>query len=525
MRLSLLSLAAAASLIVVAAPSSAQTTPTTQQASAGPAAASGILGAGQPDRVPGSYIVVLKDTAPGVTAVASDLTARLGGTVKRTYQAALHGFAIAATEQQAARIAADPRVSYVEQDGIARATDVQPNPPAWGIDRIDQRNLPLDNSYTFPNRATVPTVYVIDTGGRFTHTDFGGRLRSGRDFIDNDNDSTDCNGHGTHVAGTVGSATYGVAKGVPIVAVRVLDCGGSGPFSGVVSGIDWVVQNGSKPAVINMSLAGGATQSVDDAVKRATDAGVVVAVAAGNNNGANACNFSPARAPSAITVGATERTDARASFSNTGTCLDLFAPGAGILSTYNTGDNATNTLSGTSMASPHVAGGAALYLHANPNATATQVRDALVNNATTGVVGNPGTGSPNRLLYMGFIGGGPAPTCGVKATTDDVAVPDAGAAVTSTIDVTGCEGNAPASLPVKVDINHTYTGDLAVELIGPSGAVFTLKKSGGIGEANGIHTTFTVDASSETANGRWQLRVQDVYRFDTGVIDGWSLTF
>jgi subtilisin family serine protease len=485
---------------------------------AGSATPSGIYGVAAPNRIPGSYIVVLKDTAT-VASSAANLTARHGGTVKLTYTAALRGFAVSATEEQAARLAADPAVAYVEQDSIARAVDTQPNPPSYGLDRIDQRNLPLDNSYTFANRAPSVNAFIVDTGGRFTHTEFGGRLRSGRDFIDNDNDSTDCNGHGTHVAGTVGAAAYGVAKNVNLTAVRVLDCGGSGPFSGVIAGIDWVVQNGARPAVINMSLAGGATSSVDDAVARATQAGVHVVVAAGNNSGQDACNFSPARAPSAITVGATDRNDARASFSNIGRCLDIFAPGVSIPSTWFSGDNATNTISGTSMASPHVAGGLALFLETNRNATPQQARDALVGNATDGKVTNPGANSPNKLL---FVGGAP-PTCGTQTNTTDVSIPDAGAAVTSPIDVSGCEGRAPATLSVRVDINHTYTADLAVELIGPSGAVYTLRKPGGIGESGGIHAGFTVDASAENANGRWQLRVQDTLRFDTGVLDSWAI--
>lgn len=480
-----------------------------------------ILHANRPGSIAGSYIVVLKDTAQ---VAATELTARHGGAVRRTYSAALHGFAVSATERQAAAIAADPAVSYVEQDAMAHIVDTQPNPPSYGLDRIDQRDLPLDNSYTFPNRAPNVHAFIVDTGGRFTHTEFGGRLKSGRDFIDNDNDATDCNGHGTHVSGTIGSATYGVAKGIDLTSVRVLDCNGSGPFSGVIAGIDWVVQNGARPAVINMSLAGGATSSVDDAVARATQAGVHVAVAGGNNNGQDACNFSPARAPSAITVGASDRTDARASFSNIGTCLDIFAPGVSILSTWFASDTATNTLSGTSMATPHVVGGLALFLETNRNATPQQARDALVNAATNGKISNPGAGSPNKLL---FVGGGepPPPGCGTKTNADDVAIPDAGAAVTSAIDVTGCTGAASATLPVRVDINHTYTGDLGIELIGPSGAVHSLKKPGGIGEATGIHTTFTVDASAEQKNGRWQLRVTDVFRFDTGVLDSWAITF
>jgi hypothetical protein len=248
-------------------------------------------------------------------------------------------------------------------------------------------------------------AYIIDTGIRFTHTTFGGRAVSGRDTVDNDNDATDCNGHGTHVAGTVGGSQYGVAKGVALVGVRVLDCNGSGTTAGVVAGVDWVTANAIKPAVANMSLGGGLDTTLDNAVAGSIASGVTYGIAAGNSN-ANACNFSPARVPAAITVGATDINDNRASFSNFGTCVDIFAPGVNITSSWLTSDTATNTISGTSMATPHVVGVAALIASANPSFTPQQVRDRMVADATTGVVVNPGTGSPNRLL---FVNNGTAP--------------------------------------------------------------------------------------------------------------------
>jgi subtilisin family serine protease len=333
-----------------------------------------------------------------VPAEATGLTARYGGSVARVYGAALNGFAASMSAPAAQRLAADPAVAYIEQDQTISLAATQSNPPSWGLDRIDQRSLPLSGSYTYPNTAGNVRAYIIDTGIRFTHSDFGGRATSGYDAILGGS-ADDCNGHGTHVAGTVGGSTYGVAKQVRLVAVRVLTCVGTGTTAGVIAGVNWVTANAVKPAVANMSLGGGVSQSLDDAVAASVASGVSYAVAAGNDN-ADACNYSPARTPSAITVGATTNTDARASYSNYGTCLDIFAPGSSITSAWWLTDTSTNTISGTSMASPHVAGAAALVLSTNPSWSPQQVRDYLVNNATTGVVTNPGAGSPNRLLFV-----------------------------------------------------------------------------------------------------------------------------
>ncbi|RZQ62186.1 S8 family peptidase [Amycolatopsis suaedae] len=344
--------------------------------------------------VPGSYLVVFKQL-PGISAVtdlASTLVGKHRGSLTHTYSA-LGGFAAKLSEREARRLAADPRVAYVEQDSVVTTQAVA----SYGLDRIDQRNLPLDNTYTPPNGGEGVTAYIVDTGVDMRHTDFGGRVTSGRDLVDNDNDASDCQGHGTHVAGTVGSATYGVAKRVSMVAVRVLNCSGSGTTAQVVGGIDWVTQNARKPAVINMSLGGGASSTIDAAVRRSVSAGITNAVASGNSN-TNACNSSPARVAEAITVNATDRNDNRASFSNYGTCTDIFAPGVSIPSTRNGGGS--HSLSGTSMATPHVAGAVALYLSANRSATPAQVQTALKNNATNNVVRNPGSGSTNKLLYV-----------------------------------------------------------------------------------------------------------------------------
>jgi subtilisin family serine protease len=358
--------------------------------------------------VPDSWIVVLKDgstTKAATPATARSLATKYDGALDRVYSSALKGFSAELTKSEAAELARDPKVAYVQQNQVLRINDTQSG-ATWGIDRIDQRDLPLSKTYTYNTTASNVTAYIIDTGIRTSHSEFGGRASVGTDTVGGGQNGQDCNGHGTHVAGTVGGKTYGVAKGVKLVAVRVLDCNGSGTTAGVVAGIDWVTANAVKPAVANMSLGGGADTTLDNAVKRSIASGVSYSIAAGNGNilgwPQNACNYSPARVPEAITVGATDSSDRRASFSNYGTCLDLFAPGVSIASAWDDSDTATNTISGTSMATPHTAGVAALYLATHPTATPAQVRDALVNGATSGKVTDPRTGSPNRLLYSLF---------------------------------------------------------------------------------------------------------------------------
>jgi len=349
--------------------------------------------------VQNDYIVTFRDDESDPEGQANGLVKAHGGSLRHVYRHALKGFAVANLSDAAvAALQRNPHVARVERDGIVTIDGTETPTPSWGLDRIDQHNLPLDNSYTYPSDGSGVTAYIIDTGIRFDHTEFGGRATTGFDAVTSGGDAADCNGHGTHVAGTVGGTTYGVAKAVRLVAVRVLGCNGSGTTSGVVAGIDWVTGHHAAKAVANMSLGGGASATLDDAVTRSINSGVTYAVAAGNDN-ADACNTSPARTPAALTVGATASTDARASFSNFGSCVDISAPGVGITSSWNTSPTATNTISGTSMATPHVTGAAAVFLSANTSVTPAQVASALINGSTKNVLTGL-SGSPNRLLFV-----------------------------------------------------------------------------------------------------------------------------
>ncbi|WP_412521855.1 S8 family peptidase [Shewanella algae] len=463
------------------------------------------------------YIVVFNTPAVinlndpnGVSAYASSMGARLanehGIEVRQNFGNSLNGVLVKANAAQIQSLLKDPNIKYVEQD---QRVSIEPMVEAagdqggatWGLDRIDQRDLPLNSNYHYDYDGSGVTAFVIDTGVRNTHNEFGGRASSGYDFIDNDNDSSDCNGHGTHVAGTIGGSTYGVAKNVNIVGVRVLNCSGSGTNSGVISGINWVKNNAQGPSVANMSLGGGASQALDDAVNAAVAAGISFVVAAGNDN-SNACNYSPARAANAVTVGSTTSTDSRSSFSNYGTCLDIYAPGSSITSAWYNSNSATNTISGTSMASPHVAGVAALYLAENPDLSPTQLTNLLVSRASSGKVGDAKTGSPNKLLYSlaGDDGG-----CGNDCPSDDTPL-DNGVGIS----VSGVQGS---SNYFYIDV-PAGAADLNIDLAGGSGDADLYVSQGSKPTLNSYQCRPYKSGNNEScsfsspAEGRWYVMLQ-----------------
>ncbi|MFF7772157.1 S8 family peptidase [Streptomyces massasporeus] len=373
---------------------------TTLPAQAAPAEGR-VLAADSPTAIKDSYLVTLKKSAglKASSAAGKGLVKEYGGSVDKTFGKALNGYSATLSATEARQLAADPAVASVEQNQRVTLAATQTNAP-WGLDRVDQASLPLSGTYTYPDSAgSGVTVYVIDTGVRITHQQISGRASHGYDAVDGDNNASDGNGHGTHVATTIAGTTYGVAKKAKIVGVRVLNNSGSGTTAGVIAGIDWVTQNHSGPSVANMSLGGGASTTLDTAVRNSIASGVTYAVAAGNSS-TTASSSSPARVAEAITVGATTSTDAKASYSNYGSALDIFAPGSSITAGWHTSDTATNTISGTSMATPHVAGAAAVYLAGHTSSTPAQVATALVNGAVTGKVTSAGSGSPNRLLQI-----------------------------------------------------------------------------------------------------------------------------
>jgi subtilisin family serine protease len=357
-----------------------------------------------PNRIPDHYIVKLKsdagrdglNSADYVLQQADRLQMSYGITVLQQYTHVFPGFAIKAKDDQIEALLDDPDVERVEVNKVVRINTTQ-TAATWGIDRVDSRTG-IDRTYNYTSTGKGVHAYIIDTGTRTTHNEFKGRAGQGFSSINDGNGSNDCHGHGTHVSGTIGGTTYGVAKNVTVHGVRVLGCDGSGDDAGVIAGIDWVAKNAIKPAVANMSLGGDLSESLDEAVQSAVKSGVVFVVAAGNEN-QNACNVSPSNVPEAITVGATARNDTRASYSNFGKCLDVFAPGSSITSAWRTSDSATSTISGTSMASPHVAGVVALYLEQNPLATPFEIDTLVKKNATPNIVRNPGSASPNRFIF------------------------------------------------------------------------------------------------------------------------------
>ncbi|MDN4020457.1 S8 family peptidase [Acinetobacter pittii] len=369
---------------------------------AAPATTNPVLGSSQAKGIiKNQYIVILNKDAGPSNDFAKNIAKQHGGKVLQTYDTVLKGFAVylpeAAGTAFVEAMKKNPNVVSLENDTIMKIDATTQSKPDWGLDRIDQKALPLNSAYSYLQTGSGTTAYIVDTGILSTHQQFSGRVLSGYTAISDGNGTTDCNGHGTHVAGTVGGSTYGVAKNVSLVPIRILGCDGSGASSNVIAGLDWILKNGKKPAVVNMSLGGGASTSLDSAVENLFNNGYVMVVAAGNSN-TDACSSSPARVSKAITVAATDNTDTRASYSNYGSCVDIFAPGSQINSSWIGNNTATKILNGTSMATPHVAGVVAEMLQSTPNATPQTISTNLVNQASSNVVKNP-SGSPNRLLY------------------------------------------------------------------------------------------------------------------------------
>ena len=383
--------AAAFTLAACAEPTSAP------QATAPDVEASFAAGGNGQGRIPNEYIVVFNDDVSDIPGLTKQLAAQVGGNVRFTYTAVLKGFAATMSAQAAEALSHNPNVAYVEQDQEMTATATQSG-ATWGLDRIDQRNRPLSGTYTYTSTASAVRAYIIDTGIYTSHSQFGGRASNVYDAFGGN--GQDCNGHGTHVAGTVGSATYGVAKAVMLRGVRVLNCSGSGATSGIIAALDWVRVNHIKPAVANMSLGGGYSSSLNTAATNLHNAGVFLAVAAGNEN-QDACNVSPASASNVLTVASSTSSDAKSSFSNWGACVEIYAPGSSITSTWLNGG--TNTISGTSMASPHVAGVAALYKGNYGDAASSTIRSWIINNGTASVITGNVSGTPNRLLYKASL--------------------------------------------------------------------------------------------------------------------------
>ena len=480
------------------------------------------------------YIVVLKDGfVPMLNAESRNLAVArsVGADVVTSYTSALQGFTADLPPALAEQLRRNPAVDFVEADAIAMADAAQTAPLSWGLDRIDQRTIPLDKSYGYDSTGKGVTAYVIDSGIRLTHRDFGGRAVSGYDFIDNDDDASDCRGHGTHVAGTLGGQRYGVAKEVKLVSVRVLGCDGTGSYSKIIAGIDWVTQHADGPSVANLSLGGPSSEALNSAVRASIRAGVTYAVSAGNSS-ANACGQSPASTTEAITVGNAGSDDTRWYSSNFGACLDIWAPGGGIVSAGMASDNAEQTMSGTSMAAPHVAGAAARLLSVEPKLRPAAVRAKLLAAATKDIVKDAGLGSPRDLLYTGppvpVPGPTPQPTpqpvCGPARNNEVKPVTDY-TLVRSAIILQGCKGKVGKNARVSVDISHTYRGDVVVYLVAPSGAMHMLKQNNLRDNGRDIKTTFSVDLDNEDKNGTWQLRIFDAQQYDAGQLNSWSLNF
>jgi subtilisin family serine protease len=521
-RLARRSLAGIAAAAVALAPGLAAAAPA--PAPDGPdraGAAALIPNAGDPATVPGSYVVTLADDVPaasGAALLAEEYDARL----THVYRHAVNGFAAEMAEEDALALAADPAVELVRQNQLHRATDIQPSPPSWGLDRIDEAELPLDGAYAYPSHGGAGVdVYIIDGGVRTTHQEFGGRATAGYDAF---NDGvTSGYGHGSHVAGTVAGATYGVAKNANIISVRVIDATGYATTATIVGGVDWVTANADGPSVANMSLGLNTDPVLDAAVATSIASGVTYVVSAGND-GDNVSDNSPARVAEAITVGSVDSSDTFAASSGRGPGVDILAPGVQITSADAGSDTATSVRSGTSMAAPHVTGAAALYLAEHPGATPQQVRDALVAGAVTGAVRLLPVGTANVLLHVGNEPG-PVDVPAQPTFTNDTDVPITDrTTVTSALTVSG-QPSLTGSFHVDVDIEHQWAINLDVQLVQPDGTVRQLCSAQVVCDWYEIYRTFTFSQPGLNPNGTWQLRVTDPAAGDTGVIDSWSLRF
>ncbi|UCM91249.1 S8 family peptidase [Streptomyces marincola] len=512
--LAVLALAATPGL-AAAAPGGEDTGPTT--------APGRIANAGEPGTISGSYLVTLAEEVPAASAAGRALVEDRGGEITSVFRHTVNGFAVDMTEAQALAVAADPDVLQVAQNQRHRAADeVQTDPPSWGLDRVDQVELPLDASYTYPSHGGEGvTAYIVDTGVRITHEEFEGRATSGFDFFDEG--GVDGRNHGTHVAATVAGALHGMAKNTDIVSVRVIDSSGYATSETIVAGVDWVTGNASGPSVVNMSLGIPDDPVLDAAVSASIASGITYVVSAGND-GTAATTKSPAGVPEAITVGSADSTDTMAASSNRGPAVDFFAPGVQITSADATNDTATRTLNGTSMAAPHVTGAAALYLAEHPAATPQQVSEALRATAVTGALRALPYGTPNVLLHTGDEGGHvDVPQQPTFANDTDVPTIDR-ETVVSEIEVSGM---APLSGPVymDIDIKHERAINLNVQVIAPDGTARLLCSSQLSCAWYEIARTWTWERPGFDPNGTWQLAVRDPALEDSGFIDAWALRF
>ncbi|MEV4417996.1 S8 family serine peptidase [Catellatospora sp. NPDC049609] len=503
-----------------------------------------------------SYIVVLKrptSDSQDLRSMVDSLASRYGGELGRTYSHALRGFSVRLSEGNAKSLATDPEVAYVQENrriSVAGEpeTDVVQLDPPWGLDRIDQRTASINGRYNYITGYSGSGVraYVIDTGIRVSHSEFGGRATAPRDFIDNDFNGNDCHGHGTHVAGTIAGTTYGVAKGASVVGVRVLNCAGEGTLETVLAGIDWVTENAIRPAVVNMSLGGSANQALDDAVRGGITAGLPFVVAAGNS-GTNANNFSPARLPEAITVAASDADNHRASFSNYGAAIDINAPGVAVKSAWIASNADTRTLNGTSMAAPHVTGVVARLLTTHPTASPAAIVNALAHNSHKYAISEPDVPydpqppiptstdpvvqTTGHFLHASWQAQ-PLSGCILSGVNgNNHSIPDGGSGTMSPVSVTGCSGVGYVQpLRVTYSVIHSRPDDVRIDLVAPDGTRYRLRDEGTPApvpdfSTNAITGALSVNVNETARNGTWRLDVQDRFPDNFGYLDTWSISF